>query len=385
VLSRGASHRSHWRSGHPGHRAKAGLLSDFEADIAVIGAGPAGSAAAIALAAFCRVVMLERGGATEDRIGETMPQAARPLLEELGLWSRFSQEQQARCRARRCRWGGAEPVDEEDPRSLGWRLDRRAFEVQLRAAVTAAGVDLLAPVGVTCVNRDPKGWGLEFVGRGYERPMKLRARLVIDAGGRGSRTLRPFGQTRLAEDRLVCAWIHAPLIGDPSDHLYVESDPEGWWYSAALPDGRRLIAFHTDSDLPVTGQLLQSGLVERARLSPGLSGAIADCDLGRVAPVRFCAAHGARLDTAVGEGWVAAGDAALCFDPLASHGLHNALHFGIQAAATARRMLDGDDEAGADYDAEITRLWRVARQQRDARYAEEGRWAENPFWRRRLA
>jgi flavin-dependent dehydrogenase len=245
-------------------------------------------------------------------------------------------------------------------------------------------VSLLAPTGITSMSRDERGWMIEVAGRGYEKPLQLRARFVIDAGGRASRSLRPFGQTRLAEDRLVCAWVHAPLLSEPADLVHVQSDREGWWLTAPLPDGRRVIAFHTDSDLPVTGQLLEGGLVERARLSASLCEAIADSDLNRVTPVRFCAAHGARLDSPAGEGWLAAGDAAICFDPLASHGLLTALHTASEAARTAVRMLDGDWEAAEDYGSGVGRLWRAYRQERDARYAVEQRWPDSPFWKRRL-
>src|SRR4051812_33464296 len=88
-------------------------LSDLDADFAVIGAGPAGAAAALALSAFGRVVILERSVVGEDRIGETLPEAARPLLESLGLWAEFIQGPHSRCRARRCVWGGPEPVEQE--------------------------------------------------------------------------------------------------------------------------------------------------------------------------------------------------------------------------------------------------------------------------------
>ena len=351
----------------------------------MIGAGPAGAAAAIALAPHCRVVLLERSAAAEDRIGETLPASARPHLEALGLWEDFLAADHAPCRARRSVWGSPGAVEQEGSGSegIGWRLDRTAFEGQLREKLTAGGVTLMAPAGLTCLNRSDDRWSIEVVGRGYERPLQLDAGLVIDAGGRASRSLRPFGQTRLAEDRLVCAWVHAPLTGEPDDLLHIESDRDGWLSTAPLPDGRRVIAFHTDSDLPATGQLLEGGLVERGRLSASLCDAIADADLARATPVRFCAAHGARLDSAVGEGWLAIGDAALCFDPLASHGLLNALHTALHGAEAAQRLLAGDRDAAADYEAEIARLWRGYRRDRDGFYALEQRWPDSPFWRRR--
>jgi flavin-dependent dehydrogenase len=332
------------------------------------------------------VIVLERNAEPEDRIGEVLPAAARTHLERLGLWQGFERGGHRACRARRSVWGGPEPVEQDgaNGEGIGWRLDRRAFEGQLRSALEPAGVRLLAPTGITGIARDSRGWAVEVVGRSYDRPLKLRAALVVDAGGRASRSLRPFGQTRLAEDRLVCAWIHAPLLSDPSDLLYVESDAEGWWSSAPLPDGRRVIAFHTDSDLPVTGQLLEGGLAERARLTPGVAEATADSDLSRVSPVRFCAAHGGRLDRAAGEGWLAVGDAAICFDPVASSGLLNAFETAEAASRAAARMLAGDEEAAEDYDRSLVRAWRAYRQARDACYADERRWQDRPFWSRRL-
>ena len=40
-------------------------------------------------------------------------------------------------------------------------------------------------------------------------------------------------------------------------------------------------------------------------------------------------------------------------------------------------------DAAADYEAEIARLWRGYRQDRDGFYALEQRWPDSPFWRRR--
>ena len=86
-----------------------------------------------------------------------------------------------------------------------------------------------------------------------------------------------------------------------------------------------------------------------------------------------------------GDGWLAIGDAAICFDPLASNGLLSAFETAAAAADAAVRLLDGDDEAAAAYDAHVAGLWRSYRQAREAAYAIERRWAQNPFWSRRLA
>ena len=55
-------------------------------DVAVIGAGPAGAAAALTLCRLCLdVVLLDPAAPTERRIGESVPPTVRLLLTELGV------------------------------------------------------------------------------------------------------------------------------------------------------------------------------------------------------------------------------------------------------------------------------------------------------------
>ena len=344
----------------------------------MIGAGPAGAAAALTLAPRCRTVLIDRAAAPADRIGETLPAAAGRLLDAMDLRRDFDRDGHEPCYARRSVWGGPDPVllnSLRDPDGPGWRLDRRRFEARLRRTAEARGAHLIAPASAR-VRRSGRGWRVEAGGAGVEAP------LLIDAGGRGSRLLRPFGARRGRGDRLICAWTRAPLRAEAPAFTDVASAPDGWWYSAPLPGGQRILAFHTDGDLDAADGLADT-LVARAGRLPALAGAIADADFAAADPVRICAAHGARLAEAAGEGWLAAGDAALCFDPLSSQGLFNALYTGHRAAGAALAMLDGDTEAGAAYAAGLEPVWRAYCFHRAAFYGTERRWPDEPFWRRR--
>ena len=62
-------------------------------DVAIIGGGPAGSAAAIALSRSGHsVALIERTRYGAPRIGETLPPDSRPLLDRLGVTKQFHAE-----------------------------------------------------------------------------------------------------------------------------------------------------------------------------------------------------------------------------------------------------------------------------------------------------
>ena len=230
------------------------------------------------------------------------------------------------------------------------------------------------------MERSAFGWRVAAAGA---EPASVEARLLIDASGRGARPLRAFAGAPLSEDRLICAWLHVPLRAPAASITYCESEQEGWWYSAPLPGGRRLLAFHTDSDLLRRGPALAPA--DRAMNLPALAALLTDSDLAKATPTRLCAAHGARLASAAGAGWIAVGDAAMSFDPLSSQGLFHALYTGLKGGEAAARILAGDEAAGQEFASSLEPVWKGYRFHRAVYYGMERRWPNAPFWRRRLS
>ena len=354
----------------------------MKVEVAVVGAGSAGAAAAAALAPHAVVALIDRVREPGWRVGESLPGAARRPLAVIGAWERFAAAGHAQAPLKVSRWGSDVPevLDTfRDPDGTGWRIDRARFEADLRAHAVDLGARLVAPANATAVDRSGEGW-LVRLGGGCS----IEARVVIDCGGRRSRLLRPHGQRRLVMDRLVCVYQRVPARGEPDPATYVQSVPEGWWYTAALPDGSRLIAFHSDSDLPAVRQVLRRGPAAVAVTVPGLAEATGSADLETAEPPQVCSAS-SMARSAAGRDWLVAGESAIALDPLSSQGLFNALVTGLEAGQATRMLLDGERTASEEHAHRMRHIWRAYLGHHALYYGMEERWTSMPFWRRRHA
>jgi flavin-dependent dehydrogenase len=358
----------------------------IEADVLVVGAGPAGTGFALNLAHKRRVVVVDRLEPATVRIGESLAPAARRLLTDMGLWESFLAEGHRQSFGGRSVWGGPEPVERDNLRDLdgsGWHMDRAKFDSWLRRVAMERGAALLVPARPREITRSGDVWHFELVVEG--QPVPARARLLVDAGGRGSAIARGFGATRVAGDRLVCGWMHGVDRPGPQAGLtHIEAEPDGWWYTAPLPDSRRVVAFHTDADLPAADSAAgHETLLKRLSSLAFLSGVLAKSEFKPNGAGGYTAAHSAVLQPPVGDGWMAVGDAALAFDPLSSQGMLNALYTGLVAAEAADRLLSGDTAALLGYQTAVASVHAAYRSQLHQWYGLERRWADRPFWQRR--
>lgn len=355
-------------------------------DALVVGAGPAGCSAALNLAPTRRVVLVDRQPDTPARIGESLPPVAGRLLADMGLLDAFRAQGHAPCHGVRSVWGGAEPLERDglrDPDGHGWHLDRARFDAWLRRVAVARGATLVVPASLAGVERDGDGWRVTL-GR-PEGARVLRARVLIDASGRTASLAHRLGARRRVLDRLVCAWVHGRATGAPAQAGLgsIEAVADGWWYSAPLPGGRRMLAFHTDADLPAArGVRSVDGLMAAARTSVETAALLEACGFVADGLAGFTAAHSTALHPAAGPGWFAAGDAVLGFDPLSSQGILNALHTGLAAAEAADRCLSGEERADG-YRQAIGEIEAAYHKHLGAWYALETRWPDRPFWNRR--
>ncbi|UUX50981.1 tryptophan 7-halogenase [Nisaea acidiphila] len=361
----------------------------IEADIAVVGAGPAGAALALTLAPRHSVLLIDRDATPRQRIGESLIPAARRLLHDMRILDAFEAGGFPGYFGNLSWWGGGDAHITDflkDPDGPGWHLDRAGFETMLRAAACSRGARLVAPGRLASIERLGGGWRLTLkTGEGGPGE-QVRSRLVVDASGRSAIVAKRLGVARRHGDRLTACWMRgtdAEESGVTAGFSMVESTAGGWWYSAPLPGRARVLSFHTDSDLMPPDCRAPGFLQNAAMTLPGVGPALAATDFRSDGPATLTAANSTVLETVAGDGWLAIGDAALSFDPLASRGLFNALYTAWSAAAACHDHLCGDADTFADYRQDLDRIEQFYRRHLAVAYGAENRWPDAPFWSRR--
>ena len=357
-------------------------------DVVVLGAGPAGSATAIALRRRdpgLRVVVLDRRDHTGPRVGETITPACQPLFSALGVWDDVQGQGWLESFGTSAAWGSGELHENEflfGPYGNGWHVERSEFDALLSRAAQDAGADVRTRIPRVSVHRNAAGWVARMPGYG-----ELRARFLVDATGRAAAFASKNGAARTRHDDLVGVFVFFDLTRSARPlrrYALVEASEHGWWYVAPLPASRAVAACFTDAHLvrPLGLRSLESWLA-RLRDAPHASRA-----LRGARPLGTPTVHPAwtqSLDRAGGARWLAVGDSASTFDPLSSQGIFKALRAGLCAAPAIAESLEGGSGTQRAFEqlaaAEVAEHLEVKR----AYYAEERRWPSSVFWNRRRA
>ena len=364
-------------------------------DVAIVGAGPAGCATALAVArAGFSVAVLEKRHGRRAAAAETLPPASLTLLHHVLGQGSEGAPWAHRTRGHVSAWGDDTPRVQDfifTPAGHGLCVDRAGFDDALRQATREAGAEMLVGAELIRCQKAKAGWRLDTsVKRRAHR--QLAPRHVVDATGRASAVSRHLGLTRSRADALFALALRfepttgaGPGAGDP--FVRVEACPYGWWYSAALPggSGARMVVLHTDADLPE---------MRRASTVPGFLSLLVSTQVTMRAlvarqyrptgTVKGAQAHGTAAAPDWPAGFLAVGDAAQAYDPLSSQGLTHALRTGATAGQSLVSALAGTAGCpGYRLRKDLGRAWDTYLAEHIHYYSTETRWPDAPFWARR--
>lgn len=275
----------------------------FDASVGIVGAGPAGSALARALACGGATVTLFHDPSRPKHCGGGVPPRAFSRIPWLG-GIEAPRAELSRLRLSSPQ-GGACRIDLPSPLSI---FDRAALDASLRDAAARAGA-IIVPARVTAIRRERAGWRLAAGGREH------RAGFLVGADGVSSlvrRTLsRPFPPGALS----LCAGYYLPAPDPGTVSVGFHGPPAAYTWVFPGPGGRA-----------------SAGIVapREGRRGEELRRILRDWLEDEFPAFRFdwsrpyaalVPTAGLRPDGVGGKGWALIGDAAGVADPVTREGI----------------------------------------------------------------
>ena len=350
-----------------------------EHDVVILGAGPAGTSAAIRLAQMgLNVGVVERRRFPRSHVGICISDETVALIDYLGLGQEFNNARFWRRNLTAVRWGESETrlVPQQ-----GYHVDRAALDWLMVCKSRLAGARVYQPAQVQEVQRlGDSGWRLTIVADA--RRHVLKARFIVDAAGR-----RPAIRGSRIKDGPPLVSVHAnwALRATAEFDGLIEAGEDAWlWYAQTARDRAVVSIFCDPRRLRVSKkggmQATYSGLLRQFR-------ALKLEQLGRqCSDPQACDATSHHAEDPIGDHYIRLGDSCFSVDPLSSQGVHLALQSGLQGAIVLNTMLKKPENAQAAQRFFCMRIAeRVGRYtgRTKQEYARVSAMCPNAFWRER--
>ena len=324
-------------------------------DAVVVGGGPGGSSAATFLArSGLRVGLFERERFPRFHVGESLMPATMLLLDQLGA------RDAVEARGFQVKYG-ALFFNQESSRAAtfyfltgqpwpnySYQVPRAEFDRVLLDNARRHGVTVFQPATVESAAFDAEGVTVEASGE--HGPLTARAAVMVDASGRASFLAMRLGRRRripnLGKVALFAHFRGAERFAGKEEgitRIYVFDDGWCWW-------------------IPLAGDVTSVGAVMHSRAVtawPGSLEALYDDVMGRWRPIAEQLAGAERITPihreanfaydnvpAVGDRFLAVGDAITFVDPIFSGGVYIAMRTGqLASEAILTAFRDGRFEA----------------------------------------
>ena len=336
------------------------------AEVLVVGAGPAGSSVAFALArAGVDVHVIDRARFPRPKpCAEYLSPEASRILADMGALEPVEASGAAALAGIHVRAPNGSVIAGDFAASHGFRgyrdrglsVRREVLDTILVDRARRAGARVTEGVRVTDVIRGATNRVTGVATLADGRPGTIGARLVIAADGLRSIVAKRLGLAQtLRWPRRLALVTHYSNVGDVTEHGEMHVEHDGYVGIADVGNGETTVALVVSAarGAEMSGDraaFLEAWLARRPHLAPRFAKAT------RVSPVVVTGPFASHARQAWAPGVALVGDAADFFDPFTGEGIYSALRGGemlavaVQAALAAHTPR-GMDHALARYDA----------------------------------
>ncbi|QUX97265.1 FAD-dependent oxidoreductase [Marinomonas sp. CT5] len=356
-------------------------------DAIIIGGGPAGAACALSLMLFHdkKVLLLERGDFTQQRIGEQVSHSIFDFLEYLDIpQEAFGEGCFTPNYGKESYWGSDVETHHFSlftAQGKTYQLDRACFDETLLMTISERGGTIIPRCKQISIVQQEGHWQVQCV-HPEQGKLHYQSEYLIDASGRQTKIGQSLGIERVVTDQLVGIGSFVEHSGRIFEQQQkIESCEYGWWYMAGLSKDLAVVTCFTDIDIMKEKQLNRQEVWNQCLAKTTAIGRSLQGGVSTQPKLWVKQANSQYYASDFPERFVAVGDAVASFDPISSMGIGFAMLSGCHGAYA---LMHKQETAVQSYLQDAMLTFNEYCETKWNFYKKEQRWTNHPFWRRRL-
>lgn len=299
-------------------------------------------------------------------LAETLPPSTLELLEEIGLLNLF-ESQAKKTYGYQSKWVGSNVIDEsfflKSKFGHGLKIDKKKVVQSLKEQCNQI-------FEISKVHIDPRTESRSkvFVKNNENKSINIHTSLLIDATGRKRHILKQAKIKEISYDHTLVFLCYVPKTGPNLKYGFLTEvfSKDSWGTVSDLNETTRIISLYTSKESKQISLFKQ--YIEWENL------------LHKTNILKHCLpkqgnfkVYGRQANSSIPEkithnNILSIGDAALAFDPIASHGVSNAIYTATEAACSIKNYLANDHNSLENYEEKLYSIFNEYISQKEKLY-----------------